>query len=143
MPVLFYQPKNHCQNKLLFGSLFALLIASFYIVPLNLFWHGMHAPNMFLFRYAYLFSFLVILLAAKAWEVLTKEDQGLLVGIIILLAAVFTTAWGLKPAGSYSYVTTTSFVLTVVFLGLYALTIGFSTITNSQLNISVYCYCCS
>lgn len=121
----FISRKITVKNKLLFGSLFALLIASFYIVPLNLFWHGMHAPNMFLFRYAYLFSFLVILLAAKAWEVLTKEDQGLLVGIIILLAAVFTTAWGLKPAGSYSYVTTTSFVLTVVFLGLYALTIGF------------------
>ena len=51
------------KNKLLFGSLFVLLIASFYITPLNLFWHGMHAPNMFLFRYSFLFSFLVILLA--------------------------------------------------------------------------------
>ena len=30
------------KNKLLFGSLFVLLIASFYITPLNLFWHGMH-----------------------------------------------------------------------------------------------------
>ncbi len=120
----FISRKITVKNKLLFGSLFALLIASFYIVPLNLFWHGMHAPNMFLFRYAYLFlsSYFT---SCQSLGSLQKEDQGLLVGIIILLAAVFTTAWGLKPAGSYSYVTTTSFVLTVVFLGLYALTIGF------------------
>ncbi|MBF8807123.1 MAG: YfhO family protein [Enterococcus lacertideformus] len=125
---LFYfaSRKIKLKNKLLFGSLFVLLIASFYLVPLNLFWHGMHAPNMFLFRYSYLFSFLVLLLAAKGWEEWTKEDQGLLLGIIILLAAVFATAWGLKPNESYTYITTTSFVLTIVFLGLYALTIGFS-----------------
>ncbi|OQO69958.1 copper ABC transporter permease [Enterococcus villorum] len=124
---LFYfaSQKVKIKNKLLFGSLFALLIASFYLVPLNLFWHGMHAPNMFLFRYSYLFSFLVLLLAAKGWEYLTKEDQGLLLGIIIVLAAIFAMAWGLKPNDSYTYITTTSFVLTIVFLGLYALTIGF------------------
>src|SRR5699024_9154445 len=62
---LFYfaSRKVPLKNKFLYGSLFAILIASFYLVPLNLFWHGMHAPNMFLFRYAYLFSFLVLLLA--------------------------------------------------------------------------------
>lgn len=124
---LFYftSRKINLKKKLLFGSLFALLIASFYLVPLNLLWHGMHAPNMFLFRYSYLFSFLVLLLAVKGWEQWTKEDQGLLLGIIILLAAVFTTAWGLKPNNSYTYITTTSFVLTIIFLGLYALTVGF------------------
>lgn len=124
---LFYfaSRKINLKNKLLYGSLFALLIASFYLVPLNLFWHGMHAPNMFLFRYSYLFSFLVLLLAAKGWERITKEDQGLLLSIIIILAAVFAIAWGLKPNNSYSYITTTSFVLTIVFLSLYALTIGF------------------
>lgn len=64
---LFYfaSRKVPLKNKFLYGSLFAILIASFYLVPLNLFWHGMHAPNMFLFRYAYLFSFLVLLLAGK------------------------------------------------------------------------------
>ncbi|OJG83440.1 ABC transporter membrane protein [Enterococcus ratti] len=121
----FVSRKIKLKNKLLFGSLFVVLIASFYLVPLNLFWHGMHAPNMFLFRYSYLFSFLVLLLAAKGWEQFTKEDQGTLLSIIIILAAIFAMAWGFKDDNSYTYLTTTSFVLTIVFLGLYALTIGF------------------
>ncbi len=62
-----------------------MLIASFYLVPLNLFWHGMHAPNMFLFRYAYLFSFLVLLLAAKAWESIDDKTIRLIARIIIFL----------------------------------------------------------
>ncbi|MGL9891992.1 YfhO family protein [Enterococcus mundtii] len=120
----FVSRKFPLKNKLLFGGLFAILIASFYFVPLNLFWHGMHAPNMFLFRYAYLFSFLVLLLAAHSWEQLQEKDQKRLLGVIIVLAAAFATAWGIKPDGSYTYVTLTSFVLTLVFLALYALTIG-------------------
>ncbi|MCT6631946.1 YfhO family protein, partial [Staphylococcus aureus] len=37
----------------------------------------------------------------------------------------FAVAWGIKPEGSYTYVTMTSFVLTVVFLGIYAFAVGF------------------
>lgn len=127
---LFYfaSRKVPLKNKFLYGSLFAILIASFYLVPLNLFWHGMHAPNMFLFRYAYLFSFLVLLLAGKGWEKIEQDDRGLLLGIILVVAALFAVAWGIKPEGSYTYVTIvtmTSFVLTVVFLGIYAFAVGF------------------
>ena len=85
----------------------------------------MHAPNMFLFRYAYLFSFLVLLLAGKGWEKIEQDDRGLLLGIILVVAALFAVAWGIKPEGSYTYVTMTSFVLTVVFLGIYAFAVGF------------------
>ncbi len=124
---LFYfaSRKVPLKNKFLYGGLFAILIASFYLVPLNLFWHGMHAPNMFLFRYAYLFSFLVLLLAGKGWEKIEQDDRGLLLGIILVVATLFAVAWGIKPEGSYTYVTMTSFVLTVVFLGIYAFAVGF------------------
>lgn len=129
---LFYfaSRKVPLKNKFLYGSLFAILIASFYLVPLNLFWHGMHAPNMFLFRYAYLFSFLVLLLAGKGWEKIEQDDRGLLLGIILVVAALFAVAWGIKPEGSYTYVTMTSFVLTVVFLGFMLLLWDFISIKN-------------
>lgn len=78
-----------------------------------------------LFRYAYLFSFLVLLLAGKGWEKIEQDDRGLLLGIILVVAALFAVAWGIKPEGSYTYVTMTSFVLTVVFLGIYAFAVGF------------------
>ncbi|MHC5228451.1 YfhO family protein [Enterococcus sp. LJL99] len=113
------------KNKLLFGSLFVVLIASFYIVPLNLFWHGMHAPNMFLFRYSFLFSFLVVLLAGYGWEKFATDDLGILTGSTLILIAVFAIAEGTSSSKSYEFVTLTSFILTVLFLLLYLAGIAF------------------
>lgn len=113
------------KNKLLFGSLFVILIASFYIAPLNLFWHGMHAPNMFLFRYSFLFSFLVVLLAGYGWEKFETDDLGLLTGSTLVLIAVFAIAEGTSGSKSYEFVTLTSFILTILFLLLYLAGIAF------------------
>ncbi|GCF94328.1 copper ABC transporter permease [Enterococcus florum] len=107
------------KNKVLYGLVGAILVASFYIVPMNLFWHGMHAPNMFLFRYAYLFSFLVITLAAWGWEKLERKNLLQLVAIFLLLIAVFAIFWGVKGK-DYDYIKTSSLFLSVAFLGLYA-----------------------
>ena len=125
------------KNKLLFGSLFVLLIASFYITPLNLFWHGMHAPNMFLFRYSFLFSFLVILLAGYGWEKFEKDDLGVLSGLILILLAIFALAMGTKGATSYTYVTLTSFVLTATFLLLYFFGIAFYQLKKAPMQYLV------
>ena len=113
------------KNKLLFGSLFIGLIASFYIAPLNLFWHGMHAPNMFLFRYSFLFSFLVVLLAGYGWEKFKTDDLGVLTGSTIILIAIFAIAEGTSGTKNYEYVTLTSFILTILFLALYLAGIAF------------------
>ena len=61
---LYYLNKRFLlKEKIAYTVLIAILIASFYLEPLNLFWQGMHAPNMFLFRFAFLFSFVVVYLA--------------------------------------------------------------------------------
>ena len=70
---------------------------------------------MFLFRYSFLFSFLVILLAGYGWEKFEKDDLGVLSGLILILLAIFALAMGTKGATSYTYVTLTSFVLTATF----------------------------
>ena len=121
----FVSKKIALKEKLLYAGLFAILTASFYIVPLNLFWHGMHAPNMFLFRYAYLFSFLVVMLAGYGWEQFKPDDRGQLIGIFLIWIIAFSLAYGMIPEESYDYLTLTSFVLTVVFLIVYALVTGF------------------
>ncbi|GAA2906749.1 YfhO family protein [Enterococcus pseudoavium] len=108
------------KNKLAYGGVAALLIASFYIQPLNLFWHGMHAPNMFLFRYAYLLSFLVITLAAWGWEKLDRDNTLQLVAACLLLIALFAIFWGLKGK-NYEYLKNSSLYITIAFLAVYAL----------------------
>lgn len=119
----FVTKKIRWQEKVAYGLIFALLIASFYWTPLNLFWHGFHAPNMFLFRYAYLFAFMVIVLAGYGWEKLDKEDLFQFSGIIVVLMALFCLAWGMKGE-NYVYVSVLSFSLTLAFLFLYLVAFG-------------------
>lgn len=118
------------KNKIGYASLFAVLIASFYIEPLNLFWHGMHAPNMFLFRYSFLFSFLVVMLAGFGWEKFTKKDLNIMVGIVLILAVLFSMAFFASSKDSYDFVTLKQFVLTILFLALYLVGIFFYQINQ-------------
>ena len=117
----FFTKRIALKDKLLHLVLFVVLIASFYIVPLNLFWHGMHAPNMFLFRYAFLLSFLLLMLAGYGWEQLTKDDYGLFLGLILTLIIAFSVTYGLIPKEQYTYLNVQSFLVTIVFLIVYLL----------------------
>ena len=117
----FVSKRIALKDKLLSLVLFGTMIASFYIVPLNLFWHGMHAPNMFLFRYAFLLSFFLLMLAGYGWEQLTKDDYGLFLGLILTLIIAFSIAYGLIPKDQYTYLNVQSFLLTIVFLIVYLL----------------------
>ncbi|WP_339101812.1 YfhO family protein [Candidatus Enterococcus clewellii] len=119
----FVSKQTTKREKLVYGGLFAVLILSFYLEPLNLFWHGLHTPNMFPFRYSFGLSFLVIALAGYGWERLDKQGIDRLLNIVLVLVLLFT---GVKLVGSYSgsyhYVTLLSFGVTVVlsfgYLGL-------------------------
>lgn len=99
-----------------FGIIGILLIASFYIEPLNLAWHGMHSPNMFLFRYSFLFSFLIIMLAGFGLEHIHRRQMVKFVSIGIVLLVLFTIAMYAHKKGSYTYVKPENFYLTIVFL---------------------------
>ena len=51
--------------KLSYFILLAILILSFRFQLLDLLWQGMHAPNMFLHRYSWIFSLTIILMAGE------------------------------------------------------------------------------
>jgi uncharacterized membrane protein YfhO len=121
----FITKKIKWPQKVGHGVLFVILIASFYLEPLNLLWQGMHSPNMFLFRFAYLFSFMVIMSACYAWETVRKEDLPKLGLEIILLMGLFCVAWAMKTSTRYDYVTVVSFAATLGFLAVYLLLAGY------------------
>ncbi|MGC4387343.1 YfhO family protein, partial [Streptococcus suis] len=75
LTLIFFTLKQiNWKIRLSYACLFAFLIASFYLQPLDLFWQGMHAPNMFLHRYAWVFSLLMIVVAGETLTYL-KENQ--------------------------------------------------------------------
>jgi uncharacterized membrane protein YfhO len=117
----FVSPKIPRKNKFVYGGLFCLLIASVYIEPLNLFWHGFHAPNMFLFRFSFLFSFLGLLLAGFGLEKVTKEDSGRMVNIVIGMIFVYVLIVFLANRRRYDFLDKSSVLASVVLLIVYLL----------------------
>ncbi|WP_086315376.1 hypothetical protein A5821_002859 [Enterococcus sp. 7F3_DIV0205] len=116
----FFSKKIAKRSKLSLGALFLLLIASFYIEPLNLFWMGMHIPNNLPFRYSFLFSFLVLIAAGYGWEKLKTEDTKLLSRIIFGLIFVFSIVKIVSARmEGVQYLKTSSFFITVLMLCMY------------------------
>lgn len=119
--LFFIQHQINWRQKLAYGSIFAFIIASFYLQPLNLFWHGFHAPNMFLFRYAFLFSFLVLYLAGFGLELVFNTKPVVKIGLGVAMLIIFTLSYYLKPQHSYTYISKLSLLATVLFLVAYIL----------------------
>ncbi|MGX7352248.1 hypothetical protein RU97_GL002048 [Enterococcus canis] len=120
--IFFFITKKIClREKIAYGSLVGILVLSFYVEPLNLFWQGMHTPNMFLFRYSFVFSFMVIFLAAKGLVVVRKEDFEQIAYIVVGLVVLFTLVRFITDRGEYNYLYTQNYNWTLMFLLLYLL----------------------
>ena len=105
--------------KLIYAIFFAFLIASFYIEALDLFWQGMHTPNMFLHRYAWIFSTLLIYTAAEVLNRLKEiKIWNFLVSLFLIVTGFLTTIY-LKS--HYSFLTDLNILLTLEFLVVYSL----------------------
>ena len=117
----FFKKTLTVVQKVGFFLLGALLVASFYIEPLNLVWHGFHSPYMFLFRYSFLFSFLILVLAAYGLEAWTKENSFQVAGISIAWIFIFSLFWFIHKNGTYVYIQPIQYYLTMIFLCFYTL----------------------
>ncbi|MBO0439868.1 YfhO family protein [Candidatus Enterococcus ikei] len=117
----FMSKKVSIRNKIAYGSLFLILILSFYFEPLNLFWHGFHSPNMFLFRFSFLFSFLLLMVAGYSWEKLAESDFNRMVNLIIgmITCVILVSIFGEKL--HYTYISVVSIIGTIIFLIVYLL----------------------
>ena len=120
LTILFFTLKSiKFHVKLIYAIFFAFLIASFYIEALNLFWQGMHTPNMFLHRYAWIFSTLLIYTAAEVLNRLKEiKIWNFLVSLFLLITGFLATIY-LKS--HYSFLTDLNILLTLEFLIVYSL----------------------
>ena len=120
LTILFFTLKSiKFHVKLIYAIFFAFLIASFYIEALDLFWQGMHTPNMFLHRYAWIFSTLLIYTAAEVLKRLKEiKIWTFLVSLFLLVTGFLATIY-LKS--HYSFLTDLNILLTLEFLVVYSL----------------------
>lgn len=120
LTILFFTLKStKFHVKLIYAIFFAFLIASFYIEALDLFWQGMHTPNMFLHRYAWIFSTLLIYTAAEVLNRLREiKIWNFLVSLFLIVTGFLATIY-LKS--HYSFLTDLNILLTLEFLVVYSL----------------------
>ena len=120
LTILFFTLKSiKFHVKLIYAIFFAFLIASFYIEALDLFWQGMHTPNMFLHRYSWIFSTLLIYTAAEVLNRLKEiKIWNFLVSLFLIVTGFLATIY-LKS--HYSFLTDLNILLTLEFLVVYLL----------------------
>ena len=105
--------------KLCYATLFIIIIASFYLEVLDLFWQGMHAPNMFLHRYAWIFSTLLIYISAEVFNrVKDIKLWNVFCSMSLLLTGYLATIYF---KNHYSFLTKLNILLTLEFLVVYLL----------------------
>lgn len=120
LTILFFTLKTiKFHVKLIYAIFFTFLIASFYIEALDLFWQGMHTPNMFLHRYSWIFSTLLIYTAAEVLNRLKEiKIWNFLVSLFLIVTGFLATIY-LKS--HYSFLTDLNILLTLEFLVVYSL----------------------
>lgn len=122
------------QIRLAYGFLFSFLIISFYLQPLDLMWQGMHAPNMFLHRYAWLLSLVIILLAGECLSHLPELNWKQFLPSLVFLGLGFTaTGFFTKK---YDFLELNQLILTGAFLVAY--TILLLSYTHKQISLLIF-----
>ncbi|HFI2447466.1 TPA: YfhO family protein [Streptococcus suis] len=120
LTILFFTLKEiKWRVKLSYALLLATILASFYLQPLNLFWQGMHAPNMFLYRYAWVLSTVLIYLAAETIIRLKQISLKNFYGVITFLTLGFLLTFFFRE--QYAFLEDVNFLLTLEFLILYSI----------------------
>lgn len=117
---LYYLNKRFSlKEKIAYTFLIAILIASFYVEPFNLFWQGMHAPNMFLFRFAFLFSFIVVYLAGFGLSDIYHCSRITLAYTCLFWLLLFAITYFGKAENEYTFLHSYSAWLTAIVLMIY------------------------
>ncbi|WP_438272879.1 YfhO family protein [Streptococcus huangxiaojuni] len=118
--LLFFTIKSIKKSvRVAYAALFFFFIISFYLEPLDLLWQGMHAPNMFLHRYAWLLSFFIVLLAAESLSRISEITFKHYLFPLVFLAAGFGAT--LFFSSRYDFLQPIHFILTLAFLTAYAI----------------------
>ncbi|OJV62963.1 MAG: hypothetical protein BGO41_09670 [Clostridiales bacterium 38-18] len=89
LPVYYMTNRIKIKEKILYTGLLVFFIASFNINYLNYIWHAFHFPNEVPYRFAFMFSFVLLTMAYKGFEnfeeTRTKQIWAILIGVVIYL----------------------------------------------------------
>lgn len=87
VPLYFFNSRIKLRQKIGFGMLALSVVLSMYMSTVDLVWHGFQVPNWLPYRYSFTFSFLMLVMAAQAFEEIKGISYKEIGGMFFLLAA--------------------------------------------------------
>lgn len=121
IPLYLFSKKINATEKIASVILLAVMYFSFNINYLNFAWHGFHFPNDLPYRQSFMYSFILIVIAFKAFKHVTEfsKKQILGLGICTLAFVVIVQELGSKNVDDMTVFITIAFtVLHIIVLGL-------------------------
>lgn len=91
LPLYFMAKKIPARQKIAYGILVIVFIASMSIDALDLIWHGLQMPVWLNYRYSFMLSFIILILAYKGFDMLKELEYKCVIqtgAILILLLLV-------------------------------------------------------
>ncbi|MDR0914880.1 MAG: YfhO family protein [Oscillospiraceae bacterium] len=125
--IFFTSKKFRLREKVCYGVLLSFIILSFIIRQLDFIWNGFHFTNMIPYRFSFLFSFVLVLLAFRAYHVLAKDTRWDIVIACIFMALILLYAFGIQTktielAGmTVNYVVIGSLLIAGIFAAVFLL----------------------
>lgn len=136
IPLFFLNTKISFRKKIGFGGILLTVLLSMYLSTVDLAWHGFQVPNWLPYRYSFTFSFIMLVMAALAFERLdgisVKE-----IGVTCFGLIVYAFYIGRQEFDGVSL--TLSIWYSVIFTFIYALFLRFMRI-GTKMKASVMCF---
>lgn len=126
IPLFFLSKTITKKEKALSAGLLLFLASGFYINYLDFIWHGFHFPNDMPYRYSFMYSFVLLILAFKGLERIKEipskyiKYTAAVIGLFLLFA---------QKIGSENF-TDSTFWINLIFVGVYSF--GLFVLKNNQ-----------
>ena len=119
---LYYLCCKHIsvREKLVSLGLLFFFLVSFIFRVLDYVWHGFHFPNMLPYRFSFLFSFVLISMAFRAYTQLRFFKKRYFFVIVPLALALIACGWGLTDGWRRMALSLAVFVAACVVLAIYS-----------------------
>ena len=118
IPVFLLSKKISSKEKVASVVLLAIMYFSFNINIFNFVWHGLHFPNDLPYRQSFMYSFMLVIMAHKAFKAISDFNKKYLIGIgvclVIFILAVYKV--GSKNVSLLSVVLSIIFVILLVLV---------------------------
>lgn len=133
LPLFFLNDRILFRKKIGYGFLVAVMFLSMYIKPIDMLWHGGQVPNWLPFRYSFIFSFVILSMAAMTLRAARGIHKYALGGSVIGIAIVMLLANAqdyLDAKGKVYLDTVNSVWMTILFAAVYAIFLYFLSRKN-------------